>query len=86
MDSLEHALDSLSALEGATQEAPRTACASLEDGVPAKRPPNVDRVMGKAPLEIAVELSFSDRLANAGPHRPMGPDRLVLNSLVILMK
>ena len=49
-------------------------------------PPNVDRVMGEALLEIAVELSFSTRLANAGLRRLRGLDRLVLNSPVIPMK
>ena len=42
--------------------------------------------MGEAPLEIDAELSFSARLANASPCRLKGPDRLVLNSLVIPMK
>ena len=60
--------------------------ASLEDGVPAGVPPNADRVTGEAPLTMATELSFSVRLVNADPHRPRGPDRLVLNSPVIPMK
>ena len=54
------------ALEGATQEAPKEACASLENGVPAEGPLNADRVVGEPPLEIAVVLPFSARLANAG--------------------
>ena len=32
-------------------------------------PPDVDRATGEAPLEIAVELSFSARLANANPRK-----------------
>ena len=65
MDSLERASDALPALEGATQEAPKEACASLENGVPTEGSSNADRVVGEAPLEIVVELPFSARLANA---------------------
>ena len=79
-------MDALLALEGATQEAPREPCASLENEVQEGGPPNVDRVVGEAPLEIVVELSFSARFANAAPHRLKGLGRLVLNSPVILMK
>ena len=50
---------------GATQGALREACASLEDGVLAWGPPNADRVVGEASLEIAAELPFLARLANA---------------------
>ena len=49
-------------------------------------PCNVDRVVREASSKAVVELLFSARLANAGPRRPMGPSRLVLNSLVNLMK
>ena len=86
VDSSKWALDSLPALEGATQEAPKETCVSLEDGVPDGGPPDANKVMGEAPLEITVELSFSARLVNDGPHRLRGPGRLVLNSPVILMK
>ena len=65
-------MDALSALEGVAQEAPRVACASLEDGVLAEEPPNVDKVVGEAPLEIVAELAFLARLANASPYRPRG--------------
>ena len=58
MDSPEQASDALLALEGVAQEAPKEPCALLEDGVPNEGPPDVDRAMGEAPLEIAVELSF----------------------------
>ena len=71
---------------GAIQEAPREPCVSLEDGVPGGGPPDVDKAVGEAPLEIAIELSFSARLANVDPHRLKGPNRLVLNSPVIPMK
>ena len=74
---MEWVSDALPALEGAAQEAPREACASLKDGVQDK---------GEAPLEIAAELSFLARLANAHSHRLKGPSRLVLNSPIIPMK
>ena len=64
---------------------PREAYELLRDGVLAGWPPNADRVVGDAPLEIAVELSFSDRLANAVLHKLSGPSRLALNSPVIPM-
>ena len=73
MDSLERASDALSALEGATLEAPWEACASVEDGVLVVGSPNADRVVGEAPLEIAAELPFSARLASVIPYRPRGP-------------
>ena len=63
---------------GASQDASTEACASLEDGVLAGGPPNADGVVGEALLEIAVGLSFSTRLANAGPHRPRLPNWLML--------
>ena len=86
VDSLEQASNALQALEGAAQEAPREACASLEDEIPNGGSPNANRAMGEAPLEIAVELSFWVRFVNVVPHRLRGPGRLVLNSPVILMK
>ena len=49
-------------------------------------PPDVDKFVGEAPLDMAVELSFSARLANVDPSRLKGPGRLVLNSPVISMK
>ena len=75
-------------METAAQEAPRATCASLEDGVLDRGggAPDVDRVVGEAPLDVIVELSFSARLENVGPRRLKGPSRLVLNSLVISMK
>ena len=67
MDSPEQASNALPALEGAAQEGLREASASLEDGVPDKGPPDAIRALEEAPLEIAAELSFSARVANAGP-------------------
>ena len=86
MDSPEWASDALLALEGTVQEAPKEACASLKDGVPAKGPPDVARAVGEAPLKIVVELLLSARLTNAHPRRLRGPGRLVLNSPIISMK
>ena len=67
MDFLEQASNALPTLEGASQDASKEACALLEDGVPTGGPPNADGVMMEAPSKIAVRLSFSARLANAGP-------------------
>ena len=63
MDSLKRAFDALLALEGASQDDSREACALLEDGVPAEGLPNAVRVKGEARLEIAVGKSFSSRHA-----------------------
>ena len=54
----------------------------VEDG----GPPDADKAVGEAPLEIIAELSFSARLANATPLKLKGPGRLVLNSPIIPMK
>ena len=55
--------------EGTTQEAHREPYASLKDGVPdgGGGAPDADIAVGEALLEIAVEPSFSSRLANAAP-------------------
>ena len=50
-DSLERASNALPIVEGViAQDASREACASLEDGTLAGRPPNTDKVVGEAPL------------------------------------
>ena len=49
MDSPERALDALPTLEGATQDASKEACASLEDGAPTGGPPNADQAVSEAP-------------------------------------
>ena len=49
----------------------------LEDEVQEGGPPDANRVVGEAQLEINNELSFSAKLANAGPRRLKGPGRLV---------
>ena len=74
------------ALDSVAQEAPKEHFGSLEDRVPNEGPPDANRAVTEAPLEIAVELPFSARLTNAAPHKLKGPDRLVLNSPIILMK
>ena len=57
----------------------KEACASLEDGVPARGPPNVDGVVGEALSEIVARMSFSSKLANTSPRRLRMPNRLVLS-------
>ena len=69
--------------EGASHDASREACASLEDGVLARRPPNADGVVGEAPLETVVEPSFLAKLANTGPRRPRLSNQLILGSYVL---
>ena len=46
LDSPQQASDALPALEGAAQDASREAYAYLEDGIPAGKPPSVDKVVG----------------------------------------
>ena len=70
----------------ATQEVPWDPYASTEDVVPNRGPLDVVRAVGEAPLEIAVELTFSARLTNAAPRKIKGLGRLALNSPVISMK
>ena len=49
VDSPYRAFNALQALESATQDASREACASLKDGVPTEGPRNADRVVGRLP-------------------------------------
>ena len=49
MDSPERASDALSALEGATQDASKKACALLEDEAQAEGPPNANQAVSEAP-------------------------------------
>ena len=83
VDSLELASGALLTLEGASQDASREACASLEDGVSVGGPPNSDKVVGKAPSKTVFRPSFLARLANAGPRSPRLTDRLMLGSYVL---
>ena len=71
------------ALECAALDASKEACASLEDGVPAREPHNGNRVVGEAPSEIVVGSSFSARHADAYPRKPRLPNRLMLGSYVL---
>ena len=86
VDSPKRASNVLLTLEGASSDAYREACASLEDGVAIGGPPNADGVVREALSEIAIGLSFSARLANVGPHRPRLPNWLVLDLYVLLQK
>ena len=47
VDSPKWALNALPALEGATQEAPKETCVSLEDGVPDGGPPDPNKDVGR---------------------------------------
>ena len=49
LDSPERASDALPALEDATQDASKEACASLKDGIPARGLPSADKVVAEAP-------------------------------------
>ena len=73
----------MSALQGASQDASREACALQEDGVPAEGPPIADGVVEEAISEIVVGPSFSARVANAGPRRVRLLDWLMLGSYVL---
>ena len=83
MDSPERAPDVMPALDGVSRDASKEACASLENGVPARRPPNAARVEREALSDIVVGSSFSARLANADPRRPRLPDWLMLSLYVL---
>ena len=63
---------------GASHDASREACASLDDGVPTRGPPNADGVVGEAPSKIVVGSSFLPRIANVSPRKPRLPNRLML--------
>ena len=84
MDSLDRASDAQPALESAPQDAPREACALMEDGIPIGGSSGVEGVLAEAPLEVAAAPSFLTRLASAGPRRPRMPDRLLLSSYIPL--
>ena len=74
------------ALECATQDASKEACASLEDGVPAGGPPNVDEVISEAPsTETTVGPPLMARrssLTTSSARKARLPDKLVLGSYV----
>ena len=59
MDSQERSSDALPALEGASQDASREACASQEDKVPSGGLPNADQVVSKA---LTVETTIGPSL------------------------
>ena len=83
MDSPKRASDALPALKGASHDASREACASLENRAQSGGFPNADGVMGEAPSQIAIGSSFTTRLAHASPHRPRLPNRLMLGLYVL---
>ena len=75
---------------GATQDASKEGCASLEDEISAEGPPSADKVVGEAPsAETAVGPLLPTRRSNLvifDLRRLRGPNKLVLNSCVKLMK
>ena len=81
VNSPKRASNVLPALEGATQDASREACASLEDGAPAGGLPNVDRAVSEAPT---TKTTISPPLQTRRPKVRL-PDRLRLGSYVELM-
>ena len=48
VDSLERAFNTLPEFEGVAQDASKEACASLEDGAPARGPPKADQAVSEA--------------------------------------
>ena len=82
MDSPERASDALSTLEGATQDASRETCASLEDGAPTGGPPNANQVVREAPSAKTVVgpslLARRSNLATSNACKARLPDRLVM--------
>ena len=80
LDSPERASDAILALEGATQETSKEAYALLEYGSLARRPPDVNKVVGEALSKIVVGPSFSTRIAMVGLYKPRDLDILVLKS------
>ena len=91
MDSLEErASDALSALEGATHDASKKACASLENEALAGGPPNADQAIREAPFaETTIGPLLQDGRSNLvvpGARKARLPDRLMLGSYVKLME
>ena len=90
VNSPEKAPDALPTLEGATQDAFKEACASLENEAPVERPPNIDKDVREAltaettigPLLQARRFS----LTIPGTRRARLHDRLMLGSYVKMME
>ena len=86
VDSPERASGALPALEGATQDASRETCASLEDGASVEGPSNANQVVSEAPsIKIVVGPSLLARrssLATFSARKARLPDSLVLGSYV----
>ena len=82
VNSPKRASNVLPALEGATQDASREACASLEDGAPAEGLPNIDRAVSEAPT---TKTTISPPLQTRRPKVRL-LDRLRQGSYVELME
>ena len=79
MDSPDRVSNDQSVLEGA----PNKASSSLEKGIPARGPSNVDEIGDKAPSGVAVTPMLPPRPVNTEPSRKRLPDQLLLNTYVL---
>ena len=90
LDSPERTLDALMALEGASQDTSKAACASLEDGAPAEGPPNADQAISESlAAETTIGPPLQTRRYNLtipDAHRANLPDRLMIGSYVKLIE
>ena len=79
MDSPDRAPNDQPVLEGA----PNEADASLEEGIPAGGPLNIDEIGENAPSGVAAALMLWNRPADTEPSRKRLPDRLLLSTYVL---
>ena len=82
MDSPKRTPDDVLAFEGSAQGALKEASTTLDDRAPIGESPNLNQVLGEAPSEAAVDLSFLARLAMVGQRKARMVDRMVLSSYV----
>ena len=90
MDSPKRAPDAMLSLKGATQEAFKEACASLENRALAGGPPNADQAVSEAPAtEITVDAPLQARWSSLiipNVCKARLPNKLMLGSYVKLME
>ena len=88
MDSPERILEALSAIEGATRDASRNACTTLEDEISAGEFPLIDDAFIETSLVETIDAlpqwAILAHFTVDGARRP--PNRPVLNSYVKLME
>ena len=82
MDSLDRVSNAQPTLEGPPQDAPKEACAPLEDGILVGGSSGAEGVVAEAPLEVVVAPSFLTKVGSAVPRRPRMLDQLLLRSYV----